>query len=200
LPEFGAVRLFVERARMRLPDFGITSENARAVAEVCRRLEGIPLALELAAARMGGIAAEHLAERLKDSLTLLSSGPRTASPRHRTMRTTLEWSYELLSEEERATFRRLSVFAGGFALEAAEAVLPDEAVERSEILDLVLDLVEKSLLVAEGLRGPGEAPRYRMLEPVRHREARTMRGDRGVSATTRRVVSGVRRTRGTKVE
>lgn len=167
LNEFAAVRLFVDRARLKLPAFALTVENAGAVSEVCRRLEGVPLAVELAAARMGAMAAEHLAERLEDTLGVLSSGPRTVSPRQRTMRATLEWSHGLLSEEEGAAFRRLSVFAGGFSLEAAEAVLPGEGVADGEVLRLVSALVEKSLLVADVFPGPAVAPRYRMLEPVR---------------------------------
>ena len=167
LSEFAAVRLFVERACLKLPAFALTQENAHSVSEVCRGLEGVPLAVELAAARMGAMAAEHLAERLEDSLALLCSGPRTASPRQRTMRATLEWSHGLLSEKERAAFRRLSVFAGGFSLEAAEAVLPGESTAEAEVLGLISALVEKSLLVAEILPGSGEGPRYRMLEPVR---------------------------------
>ena len=165
---FEAVRLFVERARQGLPAFKVTPQNVRAVVEVCRRLEGMPLAVELAAARMGTMAAGHLADKLEDCLNLLSSGPRTASPRQRTMTATLEWSHRLLSEEERAAFRRLSVFAGGFTLDAAEAVIAGEGITEGEVLYLVSALVEKSLLVAEVLPGPDAGPRYRMLEPVGH--------------------------------
>ncbi len=164
LPEYAAVRLFVDRARLKVPAFGITRENAGAVCEVCRRLEGVPLAVELAAARMGSAAVEQLARRLDDALTVLSSGPRTASPRQRTMRATLQWSHSLLSEEEKAAFRILSAFAGGFTLEATEAVLPEEGLEEAEVLDLVSALVDKSLLIV-GI-GSGHTLRYRMLEPI----------------------------------
>ena len=164
LPEYAAVRLFVDRACLKVPAFGITRENAAAVCEVCRRLEGVPLAVELAAARMGSAAVEQLARRLDDALAVLSSGPRTASPRQRTMRATLQWSHSLLSEKEKAAFRMLSAFAGGFALEATEAVLPEEGLEEAEVLDLVSALVDKSLLIV-GI-GSGHTLRYRMLEPI----------------------------------
>jgi predicted ATPase/DNA-binding CsgD family transcriptional regulator len=168
LAEFASVRLFVERARLKLPAFTLTAQNARAVSEVCRRLDGVPLAVELAAARMGAMAAEHLAERLDNSLGVLSSGPRTTSSRHRTMRATLEWSHGLLEDKERAVFRGLSVFAAGFSLEAAEAMVPGGGnVAKAEVLRLVSSLVEKSLILAEVMTGAGEEPRYRMLEPVR---------------------------------
>jgi DNA-binding SARP family transcriptional activator len=125
LEGYESVRLFVERARQRDPFFELNPRNGQAVAQVCRRLEGIPLAIELAAARMGVLSAEQLAMRLEDSLKLLSRGERTADPRHRSMRATLQWRHELLSEPERVLFRRLSVFAGGWTLEAAEEVCSD---------------------------------------------------------------------------
>jgi predicted ATPase/DNA-binding CsgD family transcriptional regulator len=162
---YDAVRLFVERTRLRLSAFEITSENATAVAEVCRKLEGIPLAIELAAARMGTLATQQLAERLRDSLGLLSAGPRTAPPRQRTMRAAIGWSYGLLPAEVKETFARLSVFAGGFTLEAAEGVCPGGVIGEDEILNLLSDLVDKSLVAAEA-GGEGRV-RYRMLEPVR---------------------------------
>jgi NB-ARC domain len=121
LERYESVRLFVEQARHRNPDFSLTSENANAVARICEQLEGIPLAIELAAARVG-LSVEQIAARLDDSLRLLSAGSRTASPRQRTLRGTLDWSHALLSEPERRLFGRLSVFAGGWTLEAAEVV------------------------------------------------------------------------------
>jgi predicted ATPase/DNA-binding SARP family transcriptional activator len=120
--QYEAVRLFVDRARSRLPAFVLTPENAPAVVKVCRRLDGIPLAIELATARMTALTVEQIAGRLEDSLGLLTTGSRTAAPRQRTLKATLAWSYELLSEPERKLFGRLSVFAGGWTLEAAEAV------------------------------------------------------------------------------
>ena len=165
LTRYEAVRLFVERVRSRLPAFVLTPENARAVVEVCRRLDGIPLAIELATARVSALAVEQVAERLQDSLKLLTTGSRTAPARHQTLRATLDWSYELLSGQERKLFGRLSVFAGGWTLEAAEAVGAGASIEQGEVLDLLSRLVDKSLVVAEvGREG---ALRYRMLEPIR---------------------------------
>jgi predicted ATPase/DNA-binding SARP family transcriptional activator len=163
---YEAVRLFVDRARLRLPDFGLSQDNAGAVARVCRRLEGIPLAIELATARMGTLAVEQVAQRLEVSLDVLKGASRTATPRHQTLRATLDWSHDLLSEAEQALFRRLSVFAGGWTLEAAEAVCPSDGIERGEVLDLLGGLVEKSLVVAEAGAADG-AVRYRMLVPIR---------------------------------
>ncbi len=164
LERYEAVRLFVERARPRLPTFGLTPENARAVVEICRRLDGIPLAIELATARVTALAVEQVAQRLEDSLKLLTGGSRTATPRQRTLRGTLDWSYDLLSEAEKKLFGRLSVFAGGWTLEAAEAVGAGHGIGRDDVLDLLNDLVDKSLVQAEA---GGDALRYRMLEPVR---------------------------------
>jgi predicted ATPase len=162
---YDAVRLFVERARLRSPDFEPTSQNVGALVQICRRLEGMPLAIELAAARVGALSLEQISERLEDSLKLLTGGGRTATPRQRTLRGALDWSHELLSGEERALFRRLSAFAGGWTLEAAEAVGAGGGIEEEDILDLLSNLVDKSLVVSEA-----EAPdvvRYRMLESVR---------------------------------
>ena len=188
--EIGAhdsVRLFAERTRVRLPDFVLTEENAPAVSEVCRRLEGIPLAIELAAARMGTLATEQVAERLEDSLGLLSAGPRTASPRHRTIRDTIGWSYGLLSEREREAFDRLAVFAGGFTLEAAEAVCPGGRITQGEVLDLLSHLVDKSLVAAEA--SMAGRVRYHMLEPVRqYTLERLHRSDEAETAHRRHAV------------
>src|SRR5215208_4936398 len=165
LEGYESVRLFVDRANQRDPFFELTLRNGQAVAQVCRRLEGIPLAIELAAGRMGMLSAEQLASRLEDFLKLLTGGL-TADPRHRTLRATLEWSHELLSEPERMLFRRLSVFTGGWILEAAEEVCSGEGIEQGDVLEVLSELVDKSLVVA----GAGEqgVPRFRMLEPVRH--------------------------------
>jgi predicted ATPase/DNA-binding SARP family transcriptional activator/DNA-binding CsgD family transcriptional regulator len=160
-----SVRLFIERARLKLSSFSLVQENAPAVAEVCRKLEGIPLAIELAAARMGALAVEQVAQRLQDSLGLLSAGPRMASQRQRTMRAAIGWSYGLLSEEEKETFGSLSVFAAGFTLEAAEAVCPGAGIDEGEVLYGLSSLVDKSLVVVEATREGGV--RYGMLEPVR---------------------------------
>lgn len=164
-----SVRLFLDRARSRLPDFGLTPHNARAVATICRELDGIPLAIELSTARMGALAVEQVAERLEDSLKLLTGGTRTAEPRQRTLRATLDWSHELLSGPERTLFRRLSVFAGGWTLGAAEAVGAGGDIGEGDVLDVLSRLVDKSLVLAEGGAGVSRAtpPRYTMLEPVR---------------------------------
>src|SRR5215203_2646762 len=166
LENYESVRLFVDRARQRDPSFELISSNGQAVAQVCRRLEGIPLAIELAAGRIELLSAEQLATRLEDFLKLLTGG-RTADPRHRTLRATLEWSHELLSEAERTLFRELSVFAGGWTLEAAEEVCSGEGIERGDVLEVLSELVDKSLVVVEASPGEQGVPRFRMLEPVR---------------------------------
>jgi predicted ATPase len=129
------------------------------VAAICRRLDGIPLAIELAAARVGPLSVGQIAQRLDDSLLLLTGGGRTAVPRHRTLRGALDWSHELLSEDEKDLFGRLSVFAGGWTLEAAEAVGAGGSVEEDYVLDLLSGLVDKSLVVEE--RGESEEARRR---------------------------------------
>ena len=165
LEGYESARLFVERARGRDPSFSLNPHNAIAVAEICRWLEGIPLAVELAAARVGALSLEQIAQRLADSLKLLTGGARTAVNRQRTLKGTLDWSYELLSEGEKKLFGRLSVFAGGWTLEASEAVGGGGGVEEREVLDILSGLVDKSMVVARG--GDQGGVRYRMLEPVR---------------------------------
>jgi predicted ATPase/DNA-binding CsgD family transcriptional regulator len=164
LARHGAARLFVERAEAVRSTFALTEQNAPSVAKICYRLDGIPLAIELAAARTKVLAVEEISERLDDRFGLLASGNRTALPRHRTLRATMDWSHGLLSERERILFRRLSAFAGGFTLEAAESVCAGEDLGRDEVLDLLTHLVDKSLVVVwEG----GDGTRYRLLESVR---------------------------------
>ncbi len=164
LTQFDAVQLFIERAIAVKPDFQVTNANAPAVAQVCHRLDGIPLAIELAAARVKGLAVEQIAARLDDRFRLLTGGSRTALPRQQTLRTSIDWSYDLLSEKERVLLRRLSVFVGDWTLEAGEVVCIDNDSEASEVLDLLLRLVDKSLVVVE--EQEGEA-RYRLLETIR---------------------------------
>ena len=143
-------------------------ENAQAVAEICGKLEGIPLAIELAAARVGTLSLEQISQRLEDSLKLLTGGGRIRTPRQQSLRGALDWSHGLLSEPERVLFRRLSVFAGGWTLAAAEAVVSGEGVQEGDVFDVLSNLVDKSLVVAAEAPGEGGTVRYRMLEPVRH--------------------------------
>lgn len=161
--EYEGVRLFVERAEAR-SGFTLTEQNAMAVLEICRQLDGIPLALELAAARTELLSAEDIAERLNDLFNLLRQGNRTALPRHQTLRATIDWSYDLISPQEQALLRRLAVFAGGWTLEEAEAICTSEDIRMDEILDLLAHLVEKSLVIMLVENGH---TRYRMLETIR---------------------------------
>lgn len=184
LTRYDAARLFVDRARMRLPSFELTPENAPSVAEICRKLEGIPLAIELATARVGALSIAEISERLRDSLGLLSTGGRTIVPRQRTLRGTLDWSFELLSEPEQVVFGRLSVFAAGCTLEAAEAVAAGDAIQKHEVLNLLSRLADKSLVVAETVKD-GRA-RYRMLEPVRQYARDRLMDGRQADAVRRR--------------
>jgi predicted ATPase/DNA-binding winged helix-turn-helix (wHTH) protein len=160
----GAARLFVARARDADPHFSLDSRGAAAIAAICRRLDGMPLAIELAAARTASLGLEGLASRLDDRFMLLTGGRRTALPRQQTLRATLDWSYELLSEPERAVLRRLAVFPGGFTLEAASTVVASAEIGASDGVDHVPDLVEKSLVVADGT---GATVNYRLLETMR---------------------------------
>jgi predicted ATPase/DNA-binding CsgD family transcriptional regulator len=164
LPAYEATGLFVERTRAVKPDFSLTEGNAMAVAQVCYRLDGIPLALELAAARARVLSVEQISSRLDESFRLLTASGRRDIPHHRTLRATMDWSYELLRVEEQTLFRRLSVFAGGWTLEAAEEVCAGEGLEQDEVLDLLTSLVDKSLVLVS--EQDGEA-RYRLLETVR---------------------------------
>ena len=157
-----AVRLFIDRATASQPAFSVTEKNATAVADICHRLDGIPLAIELAAARTRALSVEAIAARLNDRFKLLVTGDKTVLPRQRTLRALIDWSYDLLPPPERLLFQRLSVFAGGWTLEAVEAVGAGGEVEKADVLDLLTHLVEKSLVVMEV---GGE--RYRMLDTVR---------------------------------
>jgi predicted ATPase/DNA-binding SARP family transcriptional activator/DNA-binding CsgD family transcriptional regulator len=179
-----AARLFTERAQHRDPSFGLRPENVRAVAEICRRLDGVPLALELAAARVGLLSVEQISEKLQDSLTLLTAGDRTAVPRQRTLRGALDWSHDLLSEPEQKLFRRLSVFAGGWTLRAAEVVGSGDGVGRGEVLDFLSALVERSLVVSEPTADGGL--RYRLLEPVRQYAEEKLEESRNAESVRRR--------------
>ncbi|HEX4836171.1 MAG TPA: tetratricopeptide repeat protein [bacterium] len=159
-----AVRLFVERAVFVHPEFTVTEMTAPAVARVCRRLDGIPLAIELAAARTKILSAEQIAARLDDRFRLLTGGTRSSLPRHQTLRAAIEWSHDLLSQPERMLLRRVAVFAGGFALDGAEAVCAGAGAGAEGVLDVLGRLVDKSLILAE--TSAGEA-RYRLQDTVR---------------------------------
>jgi predicted ATPase len=163
--KYEAVRLFFDRAQAALAAFEVTEANAAAVQDICRRLDGIPLAIELAAARVRAFSVEQIAAHLDDRFSLLTAGQRTAMPRQRTLRATVDWSYALLSEPERTLLRRMAVFAAsGWTFEAANAVCGDDAVWSSAMLDLLANLVDKSLVLAEHELG---AVRYRLLETIR---------------------------------
>jgi predicted ATPase len=143
----------------------VSHQNAPALAQLCYRLDGIPLAIELVAARVGALTVEQIAARLDDRFRLLTGGSRTTLPRQQTLRAAIDWSFSLLSEPERVLLRRLSVFAGGWTLEAAEAVCVDDGtLPREDVLDLLVRLVDESLVLAEAQGGEA---RYRMLETVR---------------------------------
>jgi predicted ATPase/DNA-binding SARP family transcriptional activator len=166
LMQYEALQLFTERAVAASPAFRLDSRNIPTVAQICYRLDGIPLAIELAAARVRVLSVEQIAERLDDSFLLLTGGSRTALPRHQTLRGAVDWSYELLTPRERALFARLSVFAGGLTLEAAESVCVGDPIERHQVLDVLSHLVDKSLVVASEPQ-PGGGARYRLLETLR---------------------------------
>jgi predicted ATPase len=159
-----AVRLFVERAQASDPRVALTRDNAASVARLCRRLDGMPLAIELAAARTNVLSVEQIGARLDDRFRLLTGGSAAALPRHRTLRATMDWSYGLLAERERMVLGRLSVFAGGWTLEAAEAVCAGDGVEPADVLDSLSRLVDSSLVTTDTQYG---AVRYRTLETVR---------------------------------
>ncbi len=164
LTQFEAVRLFVERAALGKPGFALTQRDAAHVSHVCHRLDGIPLAIELAAARVKTLSVEDIASRLHDRFRLLTGGSRTAMPRHQTLRSALDWSYDLLSGAERAMLRRLAAFDGGFTLAAVEGVCPGGEIRADDVLDYLTHLADKSLVaVEEEHRGV----RYRLLETVR---------------------------------
>jgi predicted ATPase/DNA-binding SARP family transcriptional activator len=164
LASYESIRLFCERAGDVASGFALGDENAGAVAEICLRLDGMPLALELAAARVGALSPAQIAARLGDCLAVLTAGSRSAFDRQQTLRATLSWSHALLTTVERALFRRLAVFAGTFALEAAEEVAAGEGVDERQVADLLGRLVDKSLVVAED---DSDGYRYRLLEPIR---------------------------------
>jgi predicted ATPase/DNA-binding SARP family transcriptional activator len=170
-----AVRLFVERAQDVVPSFVLTETNLAAVVQICRRLDGLPLALELAAARVAVLTPAQLAARLDDRFAVLTSGPRSALPRHRTLRAAVDWSYDLLQAPEQLLLERLAIFAGGFTLDAAEAVCAGDGLPDATVLDLLAGLTTRSLVTMQEAEG---AARYFLLETLREyaAEKRAARG------------------------
>ena len=161
---YESVRLFVERAQLLAPQFTVTPGYAPVLASICHRLDGIPLAIELAAARVRSMSVEEVNRRLDQRFRLLTGGSRTALPRQQTLRSAIDWSYDLLNGDERVLFARLAVFTGGFSLDAVERICADAVIDESAALDLVTSIVDKNLVVAETR---GSATRYRMLETIR---------------------------------
>ena len=166
LNHYEAVQLFVTRAKSKQQEFILSDQNARPVLQICKRLDGIPLAIELAASRVGVFNPEVIVERLDDRFRLLTGGSRTALERHKTLQATIDWSYDLLSDHEREIFHILSVFAGGFDLEAYEHICGTITENRDELTDLLTGLIEKSLVVTRTTKEGGY--RYQLLETIRH--------------------------------
>ncbi len=161
---YEGVRLFVERAKLARLDFDLTAENASCVASICARLDGMPLPIELAAARVRSMSVDELSEHLDQRFALLTDGSRAALPRHRTLRSLLDWSYDLLTEREQAMLRRVAVFVGGWTLASAEQVCAGDGIDASDVIERLASLVDKSLVVTDEQAG---TTRYRMLETVR---------------------------------
>lgn len=182
LMHYEAIRLFVERAGIVNPTFSLTPQNAAAVVQVCQRLDGLPLAIELAAARCKLLSPEKIAARLDDRFALLTSGSRIAPSRQQTLRATLDWSYDLLSAQEQILLQRLSVFAGGFTLEAVEGICAEAPLSPRTILDVLTGLVNRSLVQLER---KGQDTRYRMLETIHEyaREKLVLRAAEGLDAS-----------------
>ena len=164
LADYEAVRLFVDRAALAMPGFALTATHAVAVQQICSQLDGIPLAIELAAARVKVLSPEEIATRLSDRFRLLTGGSRTALLRHQTLRALIDWSHQLLTAPEKTVLRRLSVFAGGWTMEAAEAVCQGDKIATQEVLEVLSRLVDKSLVVVAQYDG---VTRYQMLETIR---------------------------------
>ncbi len=173
--DYESVRLFEERAQLARTNFSLTLGNASSVAEICSRLDGIPLAIELAAARIRTFSTEQIAVQLQKSFRLLTTGNRTALPRHQTLQAAIDWSYDLLSPAEQALFRRLSVFVDGWTLEAAEVVCSNDSIKSESVLDLLAKLINKSLILAQVELGK---TRYRMLETIRQYASEKLLGAR----------------------
>ena len=183
LPTYESVRLFIDRALAVRADFQVTNQNAPALASVCCHLDGIPLAIELAAARVRSLAVEEIDARLDERFRLLTGGSQTALPRQQTLRALIDWSYDLLHGPEKVLLQRLSVFVGGWTLEAAEAVCRGEGIAERVVLDLLTSLADKSLVIAEQKDGRS---RYRLLETVRQYAQESLVESGGVEAVRER--------------
>src|SRR5262249_41271063 len=164
LLEYSAIRLFVERASMVQPGFRLTRQNGSKVIDICRHLDGTPLAIELAAARVRSMHVDDIQARLDDRFRLLTGSDRIAQPRQQTLRAMIDWSYDLLGDNEKRLFARLSAFGGSWSLETAENVVAGDGIDDWEVLEIQSGLVDKSLVVSEERGGSG---RYRMLETLR---------------------------------
>lgn len=183
LSQFDSVRLFIDRAISMQSTFTVTNQNVPALSQLCSRLDGIPLAIELAAARVRSLSVEEINSKLESSFRLLTGGSRTALPRQQTLKALIDWSYDMLSELEMRLFGRLSVFGGGWTQEAAESVCADEELEDWEIFDLLMSLVDKSLVIAEQEEG---STRYRLLETIKqYAQDRLKETDEGEGANKR---------------
>lgn len=184
LGAFEAVQLFADRAAAARPGFVIDDSNAEVVARICSRLDGLPLAIELAAPRTRSMSVDEILQRLDDRFLLLSQGARTAVPRHKTLRATIDWSHDLLSDDERILFRRLAVFAGGWTLEDAESACSDDSLPRQAIVDVHSRLADKSLIVVEAL--VASTTRHRFLETIRQYAGERLIGSGEVDLIRRR--------------
>ena len=181
-----SVRLFSDRAVATQPAFQLTEGNANAIAAICHCLDGIPLALELAAARVRSLPVETIAVRLSDRFRVLTGGSRTVLPRQQTLRACIDWSYNLLTEPERALLRSMAVFAGGFTLEGAEAVGTSPGIDRADVLELLTQLVDKSLVEFDAKRH-----RYRLLETVRQYAHELLLTSAGAGGSVARAAPGI---------
>jgi predicted ATPase len=181
LAQYESIRLFAERAALAQPGFDLNQTNARVVSQICRRLDGIPLALELAAARTGSLSIEQIAARLKDRFRLLTGGSRTALPRQQTLRASIDWSYSQLSGSEQLLLQRLSVFAGGWTLEAAEGICGYGEIDPLNVFDTLSALVQKSLVAFIE-----DTSRYRILETIRQYAREKLADEGGVEELRRR--------------
>ena len=180
--DHGAVALFVARAQAAATRFELDAGNVGAIVEICRRLDGVPLGIELAAARVPLLGVHGLAQRLDERLRLLAGGPREALPRHRALSAALEWSYSLLSEDEQHVLDRLGIFVGGFSLKTAQALVVDERIDEWAALEHLSTLIERSLVIID----PGEPPRYRLLETTRDFALQRLAARGALEATRRR--------------